>query len=795
LIHRARSRVLLLATVTTLMLALGSTAHAATVSIEGTAPNKTLVYQAAPGETNTVMVFEFDSGVVSFSEYYDAAPVLPGPGCTQGSGNWVDCSATGATSTVVNLGDGSDEVQASGNLTLRLFATGGNDRSDGGRQVDFDGGPGNDSFVDDVWHWDDGGDHFTGGDGYDTADYSWIRGSTSLTLDGVSNDGYAGENDNVEPDVEHIITGIRDDTIVGTGAAQTIDGGMGSDHIEGGGGDDVIDGGAEDCSPDTISGGSGNDTINGEGGGDDIDAGPGNDTIRNRGCMPDGDTLSGGTGTDTVDYSDSYKGVTVTLDGLANDGVDGEDDNVVPDVENVIGGHEDDVLVGSSANNLLSGLGGDDLLGGGPGNDTLSGSVGVDVLNGGSGADVLDGGSSEDIADYSDRSTAVSVDLDGEQGDDGAPGEGDTVQASVEDIWGGAGADKLTGSNEDNVLDGGPGSDLLVGLGGEDATDYSLRTEPVHVTLDDVANDGAAGEGDNVAGDIEELFGGDGDDTLVGNSVDNLLDGGLGADSMTGGGGLDVVDYSTRTGGVVADLDGSAGDDGEAGEGDTIAADVEGLFGGAGDDMLTGNSANGFLVGDDGDDVLSDPGGADVVDAGPGDDKLRTRDGAADEDLCGYGYDVVSRDSADTVDDCESVDPPLGNTEPPSLSPQRPPRSPTLKFPTPFVDRSGPQTSRTLPPVRSLARALAHGVRVEVACDESCSVRATLKLLSGGAVVARGSLAYGAAGKRELTLHFGRAAKRALRDRRTERFRLTIVATDAYRNTTTVTTRWRLGTG
>jgi len=246
---------------------------------------------------------------------------------------------------------------------------------------------------------------------------------------------------------------------------------------------------------------------------------------------------------------------------------------------------------------------------------------------------------------------------------------------------------------------------------------------------------------------------------------------------------------------VTADLDGSAGDDGEAGEGDTIAADVEALIGGLGDDVLTGNSADGFLIGDDGDDVLSDPGGADVIDAGTGDDELRTRDGAADEDFCGYGYDVVSRDSADTVDDCESVDPPLGSTDAPALSPQRPTRSPAAKFPGPFVDRSGPRTSRTLPRVRSLAHAMAHGVRVEVGCSESCSVQATLKLLSGGAVVARGSLAYGAAGKRELTLHFGRAAKRALGNRSTERFRLTIVATDSYRNTTTVTSKWRLGAG
>lgn len=128
----------------------------------------------------------------------------------------------------------------------------------------------------------------------------------------------------------------------------------------------------------------------------------------------------------------------------------------------------DDTLDGGIGDDTLSGSFGDDTLDGGPGNDTLFGGEGEDKLVGGSGADVIDGALGSDTVSYATRFTGVTVDPDGQPGDDGAPGEQDTVTASVENIVGGAGNDTLTGSAGPNLLDGGPGADQLHGLQGVD---------------------------------------------------------------------------------------------------------------------------------------------------------------------------------------------------------------------------------------------------------------------------------------------------------------------------------------
>jgi Ca2+-binding RTX toxin-like protein len=52
----------------------------------------------------------------------------------------------------------------------------------------------------------------------------------------------------------------------------------------------------------------------------------------------------------------------------------------------------------------------------------------------------------------------------------------------------------------------------------------------------------AGGEGDRIATDVENLIGGSGDDTIVGNLGDNQLEGGGGNDTIFGVGGDDVLD-------------------------------------------------------------------------------------------------------------------------------------------------------------------------------------------------------------------------------------------------------------
>ena len=120
----------------------------------------------------------------------------------------------------------------------------------------------------------------------------------------------------------------------------------------------------------------------------------------------------------------------------------------------------------------------------------------------------------------------------GTAGDDVLPGT-----PAPDSIYGGAGNDFLLGGAGDDELDGGPGADGI--SGGPDRDSVSYAGAPVTVTLDGVANDGAAGEGDNIAGDVEDVFGSDGPDKLAGSGAENTLDGNAGDDTITGGSGSD----------------------------------------------------------------------------------------------------------------------------------------------------------------------------------------------------------------------------------------------------------------
>jgi Ca2+-binding RTX toxin-like protein len=135
-----------------------------------------------------------------------------------------------------------------------------------------------------------------------------------------------------------------------------------------------------------VATGAGNDTINASGGNGTgtalvapivFEGGEGTDTMTS-GLGPD--AFAGGGGTDTVVYTGSAA-LTVTIDGVANDGAAGEGDNVGTDVERVTGASGNDSITGSAGANLLKG---------GGGADTLTGGLGADTLNGGGGNDRIE---------------------------------------------------------------------------------------------------------------------------------------------------------------------------------------------------------------------------------------------------------------------------------------------------------------------------------------------------------------------------------------------------------------------
>jgi hypothetical protein len=207
------------------------------------------------------------------------------------------------------------------------------------------------------------------------------------------------------------------------------------------------------------------------------------------------------------------------------------------------------------------------------------------------------------------------------------------------------------------------------------------------------------------------------------------------------------VDYTLRSAPVTADTSGSAGDDGEAGEGDSIASDVEDLFGGAGGDSLTGSAganvldgggggdtlvggdAGDTLLGGDGNDSLDGGPGTDQFSADGGDDTILMQDTLTEHAGCGDGTDNVSADRSDIVDlDCEQVTRAARITRTPL--PIRPPRTPTTSTPPivpAVVDTTAPRGTLAISPLR-LRRALKIGQRVSVTCDTACSSRIELQL-------------------------------------------------------------------
>ena len=90
---------------------------------------------------------------------------------------------------------------------------------------------------------------------------------------------------------------------------------------------------------------------------------------------------------------------TIDLDNVADDGQNGELDNVRSNVENVIGGSNADTIHSLGAFSRLEGRGGDDHLFGGFGPDTLIGGPGEDELDAGSGVDTVSArdGETDDI--------------------------------------------------------------------------------------------------------------------------------------------------------------------------------------------------------------------------------------------------------------------------------------------------------------------------------------------------------------------------------------------------------------
>ncbi|HEX8122395.1 MAG TPA: calcium-binding protein [Solirubrobacteraceae bacterium] len=358
-------------------------------------------------------------------------------------------------------------------------------------------------------------------------------------------------------------------------------------------------------------------------------------------------TLNDSFGNDTLALNvTSISGVTQFGYGTVN-GNTGDD--TVSGTATVNGGNGNDILRGIQPGS------GSVALNGGPEDDIFTPSDNIpERMNGGGGLDTVDYRASGQVS--------VSLNDTADDGPVGGTNDNANDDLSVEVVRTGQGDDTITGGggNEqfftgdgEDLINAGAGDDFIDGQGGADTVSggsngaggdtvtYESRAASVRVTPDGIAaNDGEANELDNLAGDVENIFGGFNSDSITGNASANTLNGGPGDDTLEGLGGND-----TLFGGFGQDvLDGGANNDT--------------LTGNAGDDTLDGGADGDTLNGTGGADLLDGSGGVDTLNGGDGPDTLLSRDGGADTVNCGAATDHSVHDVAgDTVNaDCEISD-------------------------------------------------------------------------------------------------------------------------------------------
>lgn len=487
------------------------------------------------------------------------------------------------------VGSAHDDILAGDSRANRLEGGAGADRLYGGPGGGDDvlrGGPGVDALYggigDDMLEGGTDADTLRGGVGADTASYANSDTGVVIRLKEGTGEGGHAEGD-IIVDIENVTGSAYNDSLVGDDKNNYLAGRGGNDGLWGGAGDDTLDGGSG------------------------------------------ADRLFGGSGADWILYLRSDAGVTVNLSDGMGAGGHAEGD-ALEDIENVKGSGYADTLVGDEAGNRLDGRSGDDDLQGGAGDDSLAG---------GSGADRLSGGSGVDWILYQGSDAGVTVNLNDGTGK-GGHAEGDII-ADVENVHGSDHADRLVGNDRANRLDGGAGNDRLDGGAGADTleggagVDWVLYLESdagVTVNLQNGTGEGGFAEGD-VLVEIENVWGSDYDDDLVGDdganrleggSGEDMLEGGGGADRLNGGDGIDWASYRGSDTGVSVSLIDGTGEGGHA-MGDVII-DIENLEGSDYDDVLVGDQSSNRLVGGDGNDDLRSYASPDVLQGGNGDDDL-----------------------------------------------------------------------------------------------------------------------------------------------------------------------------
>lgn len=436
-------------------------------------------------------------------------------------------------------GYGSDDLVSglAGNDTLAGMA--GNDTIDGGLGMDvLRGGAGDDIYI--VDHTADVVTETSAADGNDLV-LSTVSFTTSayverLTLLGTANLNATGNT--------------LDNTLVGNDGANALDGRQGADTMVGGLGND------------TYQVDNPNDMV--------IENDPAPAALRLVEAPVQAlVTEATSTAADTLD-------TTVVVGPVQGFVGGGGYDSVVSSVSFTLGAHLEQLRLTGTAG--LQGIGNtlDNVLYGNSGANLLDGGAGSDYLDGGGGADTLLGGGGNDM--YIVDNTRDMVTEDADSGADTVISSLSwTLGANVErGLLTGTNNLTLTGNDLSNVLTGNSGANVLRGNAGNDWLNGEAGVDTMY---------GGTGNDiyvvDNVRDSVSEL-GGDGTDLVVsgvtftlpdgveqlqlsssaingiGNTLDNRLTGGSGANLLSGGAGADTLiggaGADTLTGGAGADV-------------------------------------------------------------------------------------------------------------------------------------------------------------------------------------------------------------------------------------------------
>jgi trimeric autotransporter adhesin len=421
-------------------------------------------------------------------------------------------------STAISGTGNASANKITGNTAINALTGGaGDDTLDGGAGVDaLDGGAGNDTYKVDNLN------------------------------DAVTETSSSDTNDSVESSVEYTLgTNLENLTLTGSSAIN----------------------GTGNGANNKITGNTAANILNGSTGADSLVGGTGNDTyvVDNSGDKVKEDGTAN-TEIDAVQSSITYDlSLVDTLAGAENSKIE----NLTLTGNDTIGG------TGNALNNKITGNNSANSLTGGAGKDTLDGSLGIDSMTGGADDDTYvvnvsgdtvteaSGGGTADTVNSSANSYTLSADVENLvlTGDANSNGTGNIS------------ANKITGTSGDNILNGGGagGIDTLTGGTGNDTYivsndgDLVQETSSIAAEIDTVKSSAANFSLDNAnhTNYLEnlELTATTGTNNGTGNGLDNnikstattvvnnlpvaavvnnIIDGGGGADTMAGGKGDDT---------------------------------------------------------------------------------------------------------------------------------------------------------------------------------------------------------------------------------------------------------------